>query len=89
MGKPAAADLKLGLATAPVLFACEKVSENLSSCCSFSLLSVFVVQLKCFKRTSPTSGVAQMIHDQVQVSCQLVSVVLCVTVYDDDDDDGK
>lgn len=26
MGKPAAADLKLGLATAPVLFACEKVS---------------------------------------------------------------
>lgn len=25
MGKPAAADLKLGLATAPVLFACEKV----------------------------------------------------------------
>lgn len=27
MGKPTAADLKLGLATAPVLFACEKVSE--------------------------------------------------------------
>lgn len=27
MGKPAAADLKLGLATAPVLFACEKVSS--------------------------------------------------------------
>lgn len=26
MGKPAAADLKLGLATAPVLFACEKVN---------------------------------------------------------------
>lgn len=26
MGKPTAADLKLGLATAPVLFACEKVS---------------------------------------------------------------
>lgn len=26
LGKPAAADLKLGLATAPVLFACEKVS---------------------------------------------------------------
>lgn len=25
MGKPAAADLKLGLATAPVLFACDKV----------------------------------------------------------------
>lgn len=25
MGKPTAADLKLGLATAPVLFACEKV----------------------------------------------------------------
>lgn len=25
LGKPAAADLKLGLATAPVLFACEKV----------------------------------------------------------------
>lgn len=34
MGKPAAADLKLGLATAPVLFACEKVytvSNNMMS----------------------------------------------------------
>lgn len=29
MGKPTAADLKLGLATAPVLFACEKVSSLL------------------------------------------------------------
>lgn len=28
MGKPTAADLKLGLATAPVLFACEKVNFN-------------------------------------------------------------
>lgn len=28
MGKPTAADLKLGLATAPVLFACEKVNIN-------------------------------------------------------------
>lgn len=28
MGKPTAADLKLGLATAPVLFACEKVGET-------------------------------------------------------------
>lgn len=28
MGKPTAADLKLGLATAPVLFACEKVRTN-------------------------------------------------------------
>lgn len=27
MGKPAAADLRLGLATAPVLFACEKYPE--------------------------------------------------------------
>lgn len=27
MGKPTAADLKLGLATAPVLFACEKVND--------------------------------------------------------------
>lgn len=27
MGKPTAADLKLGLATAPVLFACEKVRK--------------------------------------------------------------
>jgi geranylgeranyl pyrophosphate synthase len=30
MGKPTAADLKLGLATAPVLFACERV-RNLTS----------------------------------------------------------
>lgn len=30
MGKPAAADLKLGLATAPVLFACEKVSFKIN-----------------------------------------------------------
>lgn len=29
MGKPTAADLKLGLATAPVLFACEKVCSLL------------------------------------------------------------
>lgn len=28
IGKPAAADLKLGLATAPVLFACERVSTE-------------------------------------------------------------
>jgi decaprenyl-diphosphate synthase subunit 1 len=31
MGKPAAADLKLGLATAPVLFACEKVSAHFAT----------------------------------------------------------
>lgn len=31
LGKPAAADLKLGLATAPVLFACEKVRDICSS----------------------------------------------------------
>jgi len=31
MGKPTAADLKLGLATAPVLFACEKVSLTIFS----------------------------------------------------------
>lgn len=30
MGKPTAADLKLGLATAPVLFACEKVRSSTS-----------------------------------------------------------
>lgn len=38
MGKPTAADLKLGLATAPVLFACEKVRitsiTHISSCIS-------------------------------------------------------
>lgn len=37
LGKPAAADLKLGLATAPVLFACEKVTSFFF----FSLLNVF------------------------------------------------
>lgn len=31
MGKPAAADLKLGLATAPVLFACEKVTKYITN----------------------------------------------------------
>lgn len=31
MGKPAAADLKLGLATAPVLFACEKVRKKIEN----------------------------------------------------------
>lgn len=30
MGKPTAADLKLGLATAPVLFACEKVTFKIT-----------------------------------------------------------
>lgn len=32
LGKPAAADLKLGLATAPVLFACEKVVVHQNWC---------------------------------------------------------
>ena len=31
MGKPTAADLRLGLATAPVLFAAQQVSKNTSS----------------------------------------------------------
>lgn len=31
MGKPTAADLKLGLATAPVLFACEKVNISIKA----------------------------------------------------------
>jgi len=35
MGKPTAADLKLGLATAPVLFACEKVSAESGICWIF------------------------------------------------------
>lgn len=41
LGKPAAADLKLGLATGPVLFACRQVSQQesifpkqKSVCCS-------------------------------------------------------
>lgn len=34
MGKPAAADLKLGLATAPVLFACEQVCIQNKLYCS-------------------------------------------------------
>ena len=38
MGKPTAADLKLGLATAPVLFACEKVSFSFFF--SFYLISI-------------------------------------------------
>ena len=44
MGKPTATDLQLGLATAPVLFACEQVKENVKKIvkpwaypCSFSL----------------------------------------------------
>ena len=32
MGKPTAADLKLGLATAPVLFACEQVMTMMQLC---------------------------------------------------------
>lgn len=31
LGKPAAADLKLGLATGPVLFACRQVSQQQST----------------------------------------------------------
>lgn len=41
MGKPTATDLKLGLATAPVLFACEKVSLFLFLCNS----KVIIVKL--------------------------------------------
>lgn len=40
MGKPTAADLKLGLATAPVLFACEKVSFFNERYLKFSFFSV-------------------------------------------------
>lgn len=48
LGKPAAADLKLGLATAPVLFACEKVSHyNLISHVVI-ITRVFLVQLTHF-----------------------------------------
>lgn len=45
MGKPTAADLKLGLATAPVLFACEKVNYlSIITCVSlFSILTCFLV----------------------------------------------
>jgi len=39
MGKPTAADLKLGLATAPVLFACEKVSAESGNPFDVSLLA--------------------------------------------------
>lgn len=44
MGKPTAADLKLGLATAPVLFACEKVSLKLSHIFFCSETTVFFSQ---------------------------------------------
>ena len=39
LGKPAAADLRLGLATAPVLFAAEKVHINIVGKCIFSCYS--------------------------------------------------
>lgn len=42
MGKPTAADLKLGLATAPVLFACEKVCFHATM-----YLSVLFINLFC------------------------------------------
>jgi geranylgeranyl pyrophosphate synthase len=48
MGKPTAADLKLGLATAPVLFACERVrdpfifrNEMDLKCCLSSYISSY------------------------------------------------
>lgn len=39
LGKPAAADLKLGLATAPVLFACEKVGRLADAPMQYIMLS--------------------------------------------------
>lgn len=42
MGKPTAADLKLGLATAPVLFACEKVQFNTAHNSNTSPMNVYL-----------------------------------------------
>ncbi|XP_054927519.2 all trans-polyprenyl-diphosphate synthase PDSS1 isoform X2 [Dermacentor andersoni] len=48
LGKPAAADLRLGLATAPVLFACDKVQRFLQTHCS-DFVQVFpAVNGPCF-----------------------------------------
>jgi hexaprenyl-diphosphate synthase len=35
LGKPAIADLKLGLSTAPVLFASQQVRKRMTQCCDF------------------------------------------------------
>lgn len=48
MGKPTAADLKLGLATAPVLFACEKVNLIFFSFDVFDSLMWNYVRLALF-----------------------------------------
>lgn len=45
MGKPTAADLKLGLATAPVLFACEKVYNTY-------LFILILLQTFCFNTST-------------------------------------
>lgn len=51
MGKPTAADLKLGLATAPVLFACEKVCILINiiyNIARYQYLILFYVICFCF-----------------------------------------
>lgn len=44
MGKPTAADLKLGLATAPVLFACEKVIDKIFIVYFFCVDNIVLLQ---------------------------------------------
>lgn len=43
LGKPSAADLKLGLATGPVLFACQQVRPNSASLSPDGLLKLSAV----------------------------------------------
>ena len=54
LGKPAAADLRLGLATAPVLFACEKVGNKIHThhahCPTFYTKIIRVLKL-CHQNT--------------------------------------
>lgn len=54
MGKPTATDLKLGLATAPVLFACEKVqiSITINTRQTDYTFFFFIIYPDCFYLTS-------------------------------------
>lgn len=80
MGKPTAADLKLGLATAPVLFACEKVSPGSGTGISHGPTSSLQWQQAHCTALQSISQIAACLHGSlfaVITSCLHTSVCIC------------
>lgn len=74
MGKPTAADLKLGLATAPVLFACEKV-------CTFRL-HLYYIAYNRSTRAQTHQRLSECVHVAVhKIVKSLIHHAICIYLY--------